>query len=950
MKKAEAEGTGIMIKRTWLILALTVITVMSLVTYAGVTQSFFSDNENSSDDRLGIRWGHYIINDGFENTGSPEWDDYWNENGTTTWVQDSSNPHSGIYNARITNLNTPGYLTSDELDSSAADNITVVFWFKANELEAGDCLIQLYNGITYTTWYDLVSYPGYVDNTWCKFAEVITDPQYLLAGFRIRFDASTLGSDSDEINIDDFFMDFIAPTPPSPLVATPGDEQIILDWDDNSEGDLTGYNIYRSTTSGSGYTKINPTLVTTSNYTDYPLWGGGTFYYVVTALDLASNESDHSNEDTTTANDVAPTVPVGLVTTPGDRQVSLDWNDNIEGDLEGYNIYRSMTSGSGYTKINGSLETSSNYLDTSVHGGYTYYYVVTASDLGTNESDYSIEDSVTPTSPTSIDDGFENSPWDFNWDENGVTDWTQNIGQSHSGSYSAIHSSGDTYLISDDIDNSASGGINVSFWFRIKQLNKGPIYVQLYNGTSYNNWYDLVSYPGVVKNTWIQFSHTITDAEYFRSDFRIRFDGSSLTTDAFIDDVIVIKDTIPPAAPANLVANPGDEQITLDWDDNSESDLAGYNVYRSTDSGGSPTPYTKINSSLVATSNYIDDELYGGGTYFYVVTAVDLANNEGPNSNEDIAAATDVVPAVPTGLVATATPGVEEITLEWDDNSESDLAGYNVYRSIDSGGSPTPYAKINGSLVATSHYADNTVMELVTYYYVVKAVDNGTNESAYSNEDNAAVADLAPAAPTNLVATAIPGVEEITLEWDDNSESDLAGYNVYRSTDTGGSPTPYTKINGTLMATSTYIDDEVYGGGTYYYVVKAVDNGVNESDYSNEDSATIDDVAPAAPTGLVATATPGVEETILEWDDNSESDLVGYNIYRSTDSGGSPAPYTKINGSLVVTSNYTDDTVTELVTYYYVVKAVDNGSNESDNSNEDSAAADLAPAAPANLV
>ena len=73
-----------MIKRTWLILALTVMTVMSLVTYAGVTQSFFSDNEDSSDDRLGIRWGHYSIDDGFENTGSPAWDDYWNENGTTT--------------------------------------------------------------------------------------------------------------------------------------------------------------------------------------------------------------------------------------------------------------------------------------------------------------------------------------------------------------------------------------------------------------------------------------------------------------------------------------------------------------------------------------------------------------------------------------------------------------------------------------------------------------------------------------------------------------------------------------------------------------------------------------------------------------------------------------------------------------------------------------------------
>ena len=84
-----------MIKKTWLILALAIITVMSLVTYAGVTQSFFSDNEDSSDDRLGIRWGYYTINDGFENTGNPAWDDKWDDNGITEWVAELSLP--GIF-------------------------------------------------------------------------------------------------------------------------------------------------------------------------------------------------------------------------------------------------------------------------------------------------------------------------------------------------------------------------------------------------------------------------------------------------------------------------------------------------------------------------------------------------------------------------------------------------------------------------------------------------------------------------------------------------------------------------------------------------------------------------------------------------------------------------------------------------------------------------------------
>ena len=73
-------------------------------------------------------------------------------------------------------------------------------------------------------------------------------------------------------------------------------------------------------------------------------------------------------------------------------------------------------------------------------------------------------------------------------------------------------------------------------------LNKGPLNVQIYNGSTWTTWYDLVSYPGVVKTTWIYFSQTITDPQYFISNFRLRFDGSGLGTDSYIDDVLIQKD------------------------------------------------------------------------------------------------------------------------------------------------------------------------------------------------------------------------------------------------------------------------------------------------------------------------------------------------------------------------------------------------------------------------
>jgi len=94
-----------------------------------------------------------------------------------------------------------------------------------------------------------------------------------------------------------------------------------------------------------------------------------------------------------------PSAPTGLTATAGNNIVSLDWNNNGESDLAGYNVYRSTTSGSGYAKLNSSLLTNSDYNDSNVSNGTTYYYVVIAVDTGTLESGYSSEVSATPNLP-----------------------------------------------------------------------------------------------------------------------------------------------------------------------------------------------------------------------------------------------------------------------------------------------------------------------------------------------------------------------------------------------------------------------------------------------------------------------------------------------------------------------------------------------------------------------
>jgi hypothetical protein len=96
-----------------------------------------------------------------------------------------------------------------------------------------------------------------------------------------------------------------------------------------------------------------------------------------------------------------PAAPASLTATAGPGSVSLDWLDNGEPDLASYSVYRSTTAGSGHALIAEEL-TSSQYTDTGLTGGTTYYYVVTAKDASGNESDQSNEASATPSDPPQL--------------------------------------------------------------------------------------------------------------------------------------------------------------------------------------------------------------------------------------------------------------------------------------------------------------------------------------------------------------------------------------------------------------------------------------------------------------------------------------------------------------------------------------------------------------------
>lgn len=90
----------------------------------------------------------------------------------------------------------------------------------------------------------------------------------------------------------------------------------------------------------------------------------------------------------------------------------------------------------------------------------------------------------------------------------------------------------------------------------------------------------------------------------------------------------------------------------------------------------------------------------------------------------------------------------------------------------------------------------------------------------------------APAAPGNLVAAA--NASSIRLDWSASPEADVAGYSIFRSESAGG---PYNTIARNVTTTS-FVDNTTTPGKPYFYSIKAVDNSLNRSAYSNETSAT----------------------------------------------------------------------------------------------------------------
>ena len=526
------------------------------------------------------------------------------------------------------------------------------------------------------------------------------------------------------------------------------------------------------------------------------------------------------------ADTTPPPVPTALEAAIGDRGVGLHWSHATAADRAGYQVFRSTslpvpTSG---TPINASLVTASAYLDSGRTNGTTYHYVVVTQDTSGNRSAASATVSgrpVAPAAPTGATIG-----------------WLQKasaaLARAEAGGAAVdgrLYVFGGQYTGATQTLKSERYDPSTNTWTAIRDLPElithAPVVV---DGTTL--WI-LGGYLGLNKkdstdHVWRYDTKTDTYApgpplpaarggggavlvgrqlHYFTGAVRRDLSGGPVTDhpEHWVLDV----DSGTSWSTSTPVPNPRNHVGTV---------LLGGVVYLI---GGqhqeaeSHTPQTQVDAFDVATKTWR--------------RVADLPVPRGHISASSFAVDGKIL--VLAGSVLGAQPS--RTIYQYDPATDVWTTRTNLPEGLRS-----PVAELIQGKIVVSGGRASTGPTVKTWSGTVAASSDTT----------------APGAPTGLRATAGTG-PSVSLEWTARTESDLAGYAVYRSATTPV-PTSGTPLSGsTLLTTAAYVDRTVAAGASYSYAVVARDRSGNTSPASAPATVTVP-TADGAGSWSTATALP----------------------------------------------------------------------------------------------
>ena len=487
---------------------------------------------------------------------------------------------------------------------------------------------------------------------------------------------------------------------PSGLSAQGGIGLVVLSWTAVGVEGLQGYDLYRSSRSDQGYTRLTgvegtPFTTGQTTYVDSNLAGGDRFFYRVVAV-TASTQSAQSEfvSAEVLGDEVPPSAPGNLLAVPDESdfgRITLNWSasttDSDGGDLTdlaSYIILRSKNSAAAVVPVDTVDASVTQFVDSGLDEATTYFYALSAVDEAGNTSTLSLSAFAT-TGGISRPGGVRAT--------SGIKQIVVTWGASSDGELQ---------------------GYNV---YRSTRSDQG-----------YSRLTGVENTPFTTGQTTYIDSGLTGGATFFYRVSAVATDGES-DQSSFVG-ATVQSDNRGPAAPTFVEGTPvtGDpEQLNITWKapttDSNGSALTGldsYLIFRSDTSDGQ---FTLVGNSTA--TSFVDTELTAQTTYFYQVEAADSDGNVSPRSTT-ISATTGGVDVPANVTLSSATPSDAAqppvVTVRWEASSGA-ILNYDVQRTtVANSTNDADYVEV-GSSNLDLFRQDNTVTRGLTYYYRVRARD-----------------------------------------------------------------------------------------------------------------------------------------------------------------------------------------------------------------------------------
>ncbi|QLE00386.1 hypothetical protein HX109_01985 [Galbibacter sp. BG1] len=381
--------------------------------------------------------------------------------------------------------------------------------------------------------------------------------------------------------------------------------------------------------------------------------------------------------------------------------------------------------------------------------------------------------------------------------------------------------------------------------------------------------------------------------------------------------------------PVDFVVVFGDKEAQLSWNFSLlQKTYTNYQVERSMDGN----TFKKLNSEPIfnaekntedpSLSLFIGDSIANNKTYYYRVKGITSFGEVGPSSEVLKGEGREILKYNPH-ITFKDVINDETAIIEWEfpKEGESKINGFQLWRSNTATGN---FETVIDNLSPQTRKATYNKLQRINYFKVVAIGKNGSENPSF-----AAIVqpvDSIPPTPPKLLVGEIDTTGVVKLNWEKNTEPDLAGYRVYRSNTKNAE---FTQITNYVYKENQFVDTiPVNNLNEYiYYKVLAEDQRYNASGFSEVLTLEKPDLsAPSAPViEDYKISENGVE---LKYIGSSSKDVVNYAVYRK-DLTSELQQWEQLKILDTLSTSYIDETIKNGKHYQYTVTALDENELES---------------------